>query len=299
MSWSKFDDAAPKNPKAVIAGNEAWSLWAAAVMYCNRHNTDGYVTLAALAVDCLPRPIPPAKARKLADALCNARARPEGKGLFELDRNDMYRVHDFLDWNPSKVEVESKRKIDRDRKRGGRGVEPDSERKPTGVASGRRTDSVTPRASPVPSRPDLSRPDPDESTRALAPDEQGTWDGSERETACPLDMAQRAKALGIPQKLAESLKVDLAAVDALIHDFASYWTIGGGMGQKRRHWMRKLRENVRKEAGKPGGLPAPGALEHSNLTRESRIALKELDQVERGRAVFEAEKARRAAENGQ
>lgn len=299
MSWSKFDDAAPKSPKAVIAGNEAWSLWAAAVMYCNRHNTDGYVTLAALAVDCLPRPIPPAKARKLADALCDARARPEGKGLFELDRNDMYRVHDFLDWNPSKVEVESKRKIDRDRKRGGRGIEPDSERKPAGVAGGRRTDSVTPRASPVPSRPDLSRPDPDESTRALAPDEQSTWDGSERETLCPLDIAQRAKALGIPQKLAESLKADPTAVDALIHDFASYWTIGGGMGQKRGHWMRKLRENVRKEAGKPGGLPAPGALEHSNLARESRIALKELDQVERGRLEYQAEKARRAAANGQ
>jgi hypothetical protein len=295
MSWSKFDDAAPKSPKAVIAGNEAWSLWAAAVMYCNRHNTDGYVTLAALAVDCLPRPIPVAKARKLADALCDARARPEGKGLFELDRNDMYRVHDFLDWNPSKAEVESKRKLDRDRKRGGRGVEQDSERKP----SGRRTDSVPPRASPVPTSPVPTIPDPDESARASVPDEQGTWDGSERETACPLDIAQRAKVLGIPEKLAESLKVDRSAVDALIHDFASYWTIGGGMGQKRRHWMRKLRENVRKEAGKPGGLPAPGALEHSNLTRESRIVLKEIDQVEQSRLVYEAEKKRRAAANGQ
>jgi hypothetical protein len=299
MSWSKFDDAAPKSPKAVAAGNEAWGLWAAAVMYCNRHNTDGYVTLAALAVDCLPRPIPLAKARKLADELLNARLRPEGKGLFELDRNDMYRVHDFLDWNPSKVEVESKRKLDRDRKRGGRGVDADSERNPRGLTSGGRADSVPPRASPVPSRPDLSRPDPDESTRALAPDEQSTWDGSERETACPLDIAQRAKALGIPQKLAGSLKADLGSVEALIHDFASYWTIGGGMGQKRRHWMRKLRENVRKEAGKPGGLPAPGAVDHSNLTRESRIALKEIDRVEQGRVLYEAEKQRRAAADGQ
>lgn len=161
---------------------------------------------------------------------------------------------------------------------------------------------ITTSSLPVPL---LSSPAPLPSTpreseeRAPAPDEQGTWDGSERETACPLDIAQRAKALGIPQKLAESLKVDLAAVDALIHDFASYWTIGGGMGQKRRHWMRKLRENVRQEAKKPGGLPAPGALEHSNLARESRIVLKEIDQVERGRLEFEAEKARRAAVNGQ
>lgn len=118
MTWSKFDDAAPKSPKAAAAGNEAWGLWAAAVMYCNRHNTDGYITISALATDCLPEAIPVGRARKLADKLCDARVRPEGKGLFELDRKDTYRVHDFLDWNPSKVEVEEARRVARERKVG-------------------------------------------------------------------------------------------------------------------------------------------------------------------------------------
>jgi hypothetical protein len=177
MTWSKFDDAAPKSPKAVAAGNEAWALWAAAIMYCNRHLTDGYVTLAALATDCLPRPIPIARAKKLAEELCAAVQRPDGKGLFEAAQNGMYLVHDFLDWNPSKVEVEAKRKKDRDRKRGG--FQLDSEQVPSGnpdgipggIQGGTRTDSEAPRTRvrALPSRPVPTRPDP-ERERARAPE---------------------------------------------------------------------------------------------------------------------------------
>lgn len=141
MTWSKFDDAAPKSPKARAAGNEAWGLWVGAVIYCNRHLTDGLVSVAALAMDCLPEPITLAKAKKLAERLCDAKAQPEGVGLFERTATaGMYRVHDFLDWNLSKTEVESKRKADRDRKRsrGGGGTDGSSEgaRPPPGIPAG-------------------------------------------------------------------------------------------------------------------------------------------------------------------
>lgn len=172
MTWSKFDDAAPKSPKAVTAGNEAWALWAAAIMYCNRHLTDGYVSLAALATDCLPVPLTPARAKKLADLLCGCRVRPGGVGLFEPAGDGLYLVHDFLEWNPSKAEVDSKRKADRERKRTRGGAQQDSERNPSGTPSesernpdGIRLDSETPRASaralpdpPVPSRPEREDP---------------------------------------------------------------------------------------------------------------------------------------------
>ncbi|HEY3500714.1 MAG TPA: hypothetical protein VGK73_38745, partial [Polyangiaceae bacterium] len=92
MTWSRFDDAAPKHPKSQAAGNEAWALWAAAVMYCNRFHTDGYVTLASLASECLPEPISLAKARKLAERLCGARVREDGGGLFENAGKDRFRV---------------------------------------------------------------------------------------------------------------------------------------------------------------------------------------------------------------
>lgn len=118
MTWSVFDDGAPKHPKARAAGNEAWGLWAAAVMYCNRWLTDGRVTLAALANDCLPVPIAPARARKLAEKLCEAKIRPDGVGMFTEAGKDVWDVHDFLEWNKSKAEVEAKRAADRARKRG-------------------------------------------------------------------------------------------------------------------------------------------------------------------------------------
>lgn len=119
MTWAYFDDGAPKHPKAIRAGNEAWGLWAAAVMYCNRWLTDGVVTIEALTNDCLPVPIPKARAKKLAEKLCEAKQRPDGVGLLTLNEDGTYQVHDFLDWNKSKAEVEAKRAADRARKKGG------------------------------------------------------------------------------------------------------------------------------------------------------------------------------------
>lgn len=159
MTWSRFDDAAPKSPKARAAGNEAWSLWAAAVMYCNRHLTDGYITLAALATDCLPVPISLAKARKLADKLCDeAKITPDGAGLFERSSKDVWKVHDFDHWNPSKAEVEAKRQWERDRKRNrvpsspGGGNDGNPGGFPTGKPGG--NPDGNPGGNPLDSRPD-------------------------------------------------------------------------------------------------------------------------------------------------
>jgi hypothetical protein len=119
MTWSRFDDGARKHPKAQMAGNEAWALWCAAVMYCNQYGTDGFVPEAALATELLPLAISPAKAKKLAQSLCEAKIHPEKPGLFVRDaKRKGYIVHDFLHWNPSKAEVDAKRKKDRERKRG-------------------------------------------------------------------------------------------------------------------------------------------------------------------------------------
>src|SRR5690554_1771745 len=127
MTWSRFDDAARKHPKSLMAGNEAWGLWCAAIMYCNQYGTDGFIPDAALATEVLPCPITPAKAKKLARQLCEARLDPSKPGLFVRDdARKGYVVHDFLDWNPSKAELDDKRRKDRERKRGGGGTGRDS-----------------------------------------------------------------------------------------------------------------------------------------------------------------------------
>lgn len=140
MTWSRFDDAAPKHPKAIAAGNDAWALWAGAVMYCNRYLTDGFVPTAALATECLPEPITAAKARKLAQRLVDAKLRVGGPGLFVVVDGG-FMVHDFLEWNPCKVDVESKRKADRDRKKRPADSGSDSGGKSPGIPSGNPTGS--------------------------------------------------------------------------------------------------------------------------------------------------------------
>jgi hypothetical protein len=161
MTWSRFDDAASTHPKARLAGNEAWALWVGAVMYCNRYLTDGFVPWAALATECLPEPVTPAKAKKLAQRAIDAKIRQGGPGLFVLVEGGVM-VHDFLEWNPCKADVESKRKADRDRKRGPKGSAPDSsetpERIPRGIQHGTRTDSVTHTIPAQPAQPEKENP---------------------------------------------------------------------------------------------------------------------------------------------
>lgn len=275
MTWSKFDDAAPKSPKAVVAGNDAWSLWAAAIMYCNRHLTDGYVTLAALASDCLPCPIPPAKAKKLAEQLCAVRARPDGAGLFERADGGLYKVHDFLDWNPSKVEVEAKRKVDRDRKRNRPGGAPDSDEIPRGIRPGIQPASGAPRASaralPVPTRPDPpdpSRPDhyQSEAAAAVGAEVQEPVENRSRATPCPMDLPEKLEALGVHLELAQHLKVDPECVSHELRQFRDTWVVGKLAGQSRAHWAGKARQWVIDQASQ-NKLTTPGSPERESETR--------------------------------
>lgn len=116
MTWSRFDDAARKGPKATKAGNEAWGFWAASIMYCNQYSTDGFIPDEALK-DVPPVSISKSKAKLLAERLVSARMEPGKPGLFERDdARGGYIVHDFLDWNPSKADVDQRRADDKARK---------------------------------------------------------------------------------------------------------------------------------------------------------------------------------------
>lgn len=87
-------------------------------------------------------------------------------------------------------------------------------------------------------------------------------DGDEAEAMCATDLEQRAVAVGIPRMLAQRLRVSEAVVVHEIREFVGYWTIGAGAGQKRSHWLKKLREHVRQRHAK-GQLTAPGAIAHA------------------------------------
>lgn len=96
MTWVRLDDGFAEHPKIVRAGPLAAALQVAALCYCSRNLTNGEV----------PSPV----ARRLLDI-----AKPQQaiaalvrEGIWE-EGPDGYRIHDFLDYQPSRDEVRSAR----------------------------------------------------------------------------------------------------------------------------------------------------------------------------------------------
>lgn len=95
MAWAKIDDGYFEHTKVVAAGRDARDLHLAAICYCSRNLTDGFVPEAALPVVAAHASV--ARARALADRLVALR-------LFDPAEGG-YAVHDYLDYNPSRESV--------------------------------------------------------------------------------------------------------------------------------------------------------------------------------------------------
>lgn len=96
MPWVKLDDSFWANPKVETVGNEAAGVYCRMLSYCGQSLTDGFIP-GGVAEFIL------ARKKKPLDALLDAGlivAAPYG-----------WRIPDYLDFNPSKEEVEAKRKV--------------------------------------------------------------------------------------------------------------------------------------------------------------------------------------------
>lgn len=82
-------------------------------------------------------------------------------------------------------------------------------------------------------------------------------------TMCPADLASRLEANETANRLAERLQVPLAVVIDELRAFESFWVLGKGAGQKRTGWAAKARQWVIDQHRRPGGLKAPGLVEHN------------------------------------
>ncbi len=143
MAWVKLDDQAPRNSKMLKAGPAACWLWVCGIAHAQSQLTDGFIAIEALPMIGVTGVN---RVEKLAEQLVTV-------GLFER-ADGGYRVHDYLDHNPSRASVLAKRAEDAKRKRQG-----ESERNPNGI----QTESGAPRAGvpshPIPSHPIPSHPD--------------------------------------------------------------------------------------------------------------------------------------------
>lgn len=125
-TWMKLETLVRSNPKLVATiaqtghGDAAW-LWLCGNLYCRDILTDGFIADAILPT--LMPGLPPRALKPLPAVLVAA-------GLWHREDGG-YRIHDFLHFNPTKAEIEDRRRADRDRKRSG--IQTDSGRNPNGV----------------------------------------------------------------------------------------------------------------------------------------------------------------------
>lgn len=124
MTWVRLDDGFPDHPKVLKAGPLAGWLHVCGLAYANRHLTDGFVpteavpSLAHFEGVCVERPQgllssirSPVGPNELAQTLVDV-------GLWEPILGG-FRIHDYLEYNPSRREVLSAREAESQRRRAG------------------------------------------------------------------------------------------------------------------------------------------------------------------------------------
>jgi hypothetical protein len=129
MGIAKFDDGIIDNPKFEKAGAAACWLWFCSVLVSRRGLTDGFISKLKVQtlVPGLTQPY------KHADKLVQCGLWDEALGG--------YQVHDYLEWNPSKIQVEEYRQHDKDRKQSARRQKSSSGVDTTRNPNGFQTDS--------------------------------------------------------------------------------------------------------------------------------------------------------------
>ena len=161
MVWTKLDDGFPDNPKLLRAiakvGDVAGWLWVCGINYCNRHLTDGFIQ-----AEVIPRILVHKRPLDVAAALV-------ASGCWDVVEGG-YQVHDFLDHNPSRADVEASRESTRKRVQEYRGRRSRNERGGNASATPdvTRYSAVSTPAVHTPS-PLLSDPDPIRSQPTVAP----------------------------------------------------------------------------------------------------------------------------------
>ena len=122
MSWAKLDDRFADHPRARCLSDGAFRLLVSAIVWASRHATDGIVPereLSAMLPNLGSKPAPKLTAIVSELTLFRdkiGRESAQGKAWFRR-KNGAYEIVGFLDYNPSKVEIEQRRAAERERKR--------------------------------------------------------------------------------------------------------------------------------------------------------------------------------------
>ena len=94
MTWLKLDDTFPDHPKVADLTDQAKWLWVEGLCYAHRTITDGYIT-------------PKLVGRRTTQAQELVAAR---LWVPDPDTPGGYLIHGYLDWYPSRAQIEDKRR---------------------------------------------------------------------------------------------------------------------------------------------------------------------------------------------
>src|SRR5262245_12695742 len=111
--WARLDDAILDNPKIIAAGPLGFALHVAAITWCARNLTDGFIPKPKVGT-LLGLPSLQVSETTKVRVLHTLTADDLASDLVRLnlwhDRGDQYEVHDYLVYNPSRDQVLARRK---------------------------------------------------------------------------------------------------------------------------------------------------------------------------------------------
>jgi hypothetical protein len=281
MTWFKVDDGFHCHPKVLEAGNECVGLYVRCGSYCAQHLTDGFVPAGVAALY---------GSAKLAAALVRARLWVPVDGGWQM--------HDYLNYNPSRDQVEADREAAAERQRKAREKRAAERAHNNGhavshvsshaVTHAEVTQVVTDSSRCESHDPDPTRPDPTRSTSSAYVESQGdTWVAG----ATPPGGARR-RATRIPDDFAVTDSMVVWArkhapnVDGRVEteQFRDYWHAKSGKDATKLDWPATWRTWMRKAEQDSGRS-------RRNSARPTRTATA-LASVESAFAEWDARQAR-------
>ena len=105
MAYAQFDDGFAEHPTNDALSDSAFRLHVAGICFANRYLTDGLIP-----AERVPRLMPRFRKAALAELLTTKKWLPILDGA-------CYEIRDYLDWNPSRAEVESRKEAKAERMR--------------------------------------------------------------------------------------------------------------------------------------------------------------------------------------
>jgi hypothetical protein len=133
--WVRTDDLIIRHPKILAVGERGAYFYWASLVYAAQYRTDGFIARESLAAIA-----PVSDYEERAHLLVTARAPGYEDGLWE-EAPGGYRIHDYLDYQPSAASLRKREQADRERLRAarergtGRSGAKDSHTEPTSPAS--------------------------------------------------------------------------------------------------------------------------------------------------------------------